>query len=64
MLILGINVNNSFLVSKDGTTQKREGIIAPSDHDGNGGPYAVIEGDLFIFGGANDKRRVGENIKV
>ena len=48
----------SYLMKKDGSTQTRPRINAATNDFAKYAKYALVKGQLFIFGGASDEKKV------
>ncbi|CAG5114245.1 Oidioi.mRNA.OKI2018_I69.chr2.g8307.t1.cds [Oikopleura dioica] len=58
LLVMGRELSQAFSISFDGTEKTAAIITAPDNNFIDGGPFALVKGNLYIFGGYFDDRQV------
>ena len=59
ILVLGYdNLEDSYIFSEDGITKKSASITAPFEKFAKDSIFAVVRGEMFIFGGYSDRQKV------
>ena len=55
---MGSSLDEAFSISFDGSTKGQKTITAKSDGYVRAAPHTFVKGELFIFGGFSDSRKV------